>query len=64
VLTVEFDQRAEYIIEVCTLNGQVLYKARNTDESVRIDLSTFPGGLYLINIRAKDFVKTQKIIKQ
>lgn len=64
VLTVEFDQGAEYTIEVCTLKGQILYRTINTDPGIKIDLSAFPGGLYLITICTKDFVKTQKVIKR
>jgi len=64
MLTVEFEQSGECIVELSSLNGQVLYRASTTDPAARINMSSFPGGLYLINIRAKDFVKTQKIIKQ
>ena len=64
MLTIAFEEKGEYTIELTTLNGQVLFRTDIEDSTYRIDLSSYPRGLYLINIRSKAFISTKKIIKQ
>ena len=64
LLTISFKELEEYTIEINSLNGQVLYRAKTSASSFQIDLSSFPRGLYLINIRTNEFVNTKKILLQ
>ena len=52
------------IIEVTSLKGQVLFKSIMSGSSHQIDLSSFQKGLYFISLRSRDYLKTEKIIKQ
>ena len=63
ILTVETSQPGQHFIEITSLNGQLLYSDKIEGPTHQIDLSSFEKGLYFITVRAKDFVKTEKIIK-
>jgi predicted GH43/DUF377 family glycosyl hydrolase len=64
LLTIETDDPGQHTIEITSLNGQLLYSTLIEGPTHQIDLSTFQRGLYFITIRSRDFVKTEKIIKQ
>jgi hypothetical protein len=66
-LTIEDDLNGEYEIAVCTLTGKRLYsQIMDTDGMFmgEIDISDSPKGMYLLSVKAKDKVYTQKIIIQ
>jgi len=63
-LTIETGITEQYSIEINSLNGQQLYNSIVEGPTHQIDFSTFQKGLYFITIRSKDFVRTEKIIKQ
>lgn len=66
-LTIEDDVNGEYEIAVCTLTGKRLYsQIMDTDGMFmgEIDISDSPKGMYLLSVKAKDKVYTQKIIIQ
>lgn len=63
VLTIEINRSGLYTIDITTLSGQLLYSAEMEEPSIQINLSSFQKGLYLIRIRSRDYVRTQKIIK-
>lgn len=50
-------------IKITSLNGQVLHSIDSAESTVRIDLSTFQKGIYIITIRSKDFAIARSIIK-
>jgi hypothetical protein len=52
-----------YVIEINSLNGQLMYSTKMEGTTHQIDLSSFQKGVYFITIRSKDFVTTKKIIK-
>jgi len=64
LLTIETSQPGQHFIEITSLNGQLLYTDRMEGPTHQIDLSSFEKGLYLITVRSRDFVRTEKIIKQ
>jgi hypothetical protein len=53
-----------YEIEITSLKGQLLYSDRREGPTNQIELSSFEKGLYFITVRSKDYVITEKIIKQ
>ena len=63
IITINTNQLDKCFIEIITLNGKVLYNYETSDPICRIDFSSFKKGIYLITIRSKDFVTTEKIIK-
>jgi len=62
-LTVESNIPGIQIIEITSLNGQVLFSTKMEGSSHQIDLSSFQKGLYLITIRSRDYTRTEKFIK-
>jgi len=62
-VTLQLGQPGEYSIEMLSLNGQIIQRRNTMGSKHQIDLSTFQKGTYIITIRSKDFVKTEKIIK-
>ncbi len=51
------------VIEIKSLNGQLIYQQEMAETQCQIDLSSFQKGFYIITIRSKNFVTTRKIIK-
>ena len=64
ILTIETDITGHYSIAITSLNGQLLYTDRMEGPTHQIDLSSFEKGLYFITIRSRDYLRTEKIIKQ
>jgi hypothetical protein len=64
LLTIETNQPGQYSIKISSLNGQLLYTDRMEGPTHQIDLSSFQKGLYLITVRSRDYLRTEKIIKQ
>lgn len=62
-LTVETNSREQHSVEISSLNGQLLYSTQIEEPSCQIDLSSFQKGIYIITIRSRDYVRTEKIIK-
>jgi len=63
LLTIHSSLPADNTIEISSLNGQVIYRAKMEGSSHQVDLSGFHNGVYFITIRSKDLVSTSKIIK-
>ncbi|MBN1132562.1 MAG: T9SS type A sorting domain-containing protein [Bacteroidales bacterium] len=62
-LTIETDLSGLHSIEIFHMNGQIIYGTSMENTSYQIDLSSFSTGIYIILIRSKDFVITEKVIK-
>jgi hypothetical protein len=62
-LDVQTGLSEDYIIEISSLNGQIMYRMTMDGQSCQLNLSSFQKGVYFITIRSKDFVTTRKIIK-
>lgn len=64
LLTIETTNPESLSIEIHTLNGQLLYNDKMEGPTLQIDLSSFQKGLYFITVRSRDYVRTEKLIKQ
>jgi len=63
LLTIETGIVGKHIIEITSLNGQLINSIEMVGSSHQLDLSSLQKGAYFITIRSKDFVTTEKIIK-
>lgn len=54
----------ESVINLFTSNGQRLEQQISFDSTLNIDLSTYPSGLYLVNIQQGGKQTSRKVIKQ
>ncbi len=63
LITLEFNSQGTHIVEITSLNGQLLYNSRMEGPTHQIDLSSFEKSLYFITVRSRDYVRTEKIIK-
>ncbi len=55
----------EVIIQVVSLNGQVIWNAQLTDSTTRLHVSLWPVGVYMLRLIADNEIKiTSKISKQ
>ena len=50
-------------IELYSLSGQLIYSTIYDAPIIQIDLSSLQNGVYLIIVKSRDFIKTEKIIK-
>jgi hypothetical protein len=62
-LTVETDNSENHILEIHSLNGKLIYSRRIEGSTFQIDLSSFQKGIYIISVRSRVQVWTEKIIK-
>ena len=63
LLTVQASFTGSYLVEITSMNGQLIHSEEMEGAIHQLDLSSFQKGVYLITIRSKDFVATRKIIK-
>jgi len=63
VVTIETNISNLYGVKITSLNGQLIFSKEMTGPDNKIDLSSFPKGVYFNTISSKDFVTTKKIIK-
>jgi hypothetical protein len=64
LVTVEINNNEQHTIEITSLNGQLIYSCIIEGPSYQIDLSRFHKGVYLISIKSKDYVRTERLIIQ
>jgi len=50
-------------VTLYSLNGDLLYSKEAEGSSYQFDLSFLQKGVYLITIRSKDYIATEKIVK-
>ena len=62
-LTIETTDPEYKIIKITSLNGKSLYTTSMKNYKLQIDLSAFQKGIYLITIRKRDYILTEKIMK-
>ncbi|MEM7369019.1 MAG: LamG-like jellyroll fold domain-containing protein [Bacteroidota bacterium] len=63
---VEFDEAPEETYELQLLNtmGQLVYKTKTSDASLKINMSDMAKGIYILQINQEGVVQTQKLIKE
>jgi len=62
-ITIELFDPVSTIIDVHSLGGQLISSTRMLGNSQDLDLSSFKTGVYLLRIKSKDFVRTEKFLK-
>ncbi len=62
-LTIETEHPGKHTIEITSLKGQLIYSKVIKGTLQQIDLSSFRKGVYIITVRSRDQVWTEKIIK-
>jgi predicted GH43/DUF377 family glycosyl hydrolase len=63
LINIKLVEPGEYVVNITSLNGQ-LVDSREIEESAhQFDLSSFRKGIYFITIRSNGFITTRKIIK-
>ncbi len=50
------------IIEIININGNIMYSKEINSSYEQIDVSKYSKGIYFVKVRAKDFMKIEKII--
>jgi len=50
-------------LEVASISGQVMMRSAIKENTVTVDMSAYPAGVYLISMQGKGVVITKKIIK-
>ncbi len=65
-VTIHWSQSNENsCVNIYSFSGQcIYYKQTETENSVSIDVSTYPKGVYFIKMVGKEFVETRKLIVQ
>jgi photosystem II stability/assembly factor-like uncharacterized protein len=63
LITIESNPPGKHFIKISSLNGQIIYNTEMEGSFLQIDLSSIPKGLYLITVRSRDILFTEKIIK-
>jgi len=63
ILTIESESPGLHLINITSLNGQLIFNTEMEGTTHQLDLSSFQKGVYFITIRSKDFVTTRKIVK-
>lgn len=51
-------------VNITNLSGQVVYTSSSSDDTIELDLSELPKGVYMINIKMNDAQATRKLIVQ
>jgi hypothetical protein len=62
-ITIDTKDICEGILEIHSINGQLIHSLRLSGSSGSIDLSAFPKGVFIVSIRSRDFNSTGKIVK-
>ncbi|MBA2408043.1 MAG: T9SS type A sorting domain-containing protein [Chitinophagales bacterium] len=52
---------AHKIVDIVNTEGEIFFRKNFQVPSTVIDLSSFPSGIYLVNLRGENFKQTQKI---
>jgi hypothetical protein len=63
IITIQINTQEAHIVEISSLNGQLIFSNKMEGPTHQIDLSYFQKGLYFITVRSRDYVMTKKIIK-
>jgi len=62
-ITIKIDQLHHFLVDISSLNGQLMYSTTLEEIISQIDLSFLQKGVYFITFRSEDHVITRKIIK-
>jgi len=62
-LTLETGTSGRCIVEINSINGQLMLTKELEGPSHQLDLSPLQKGVYFVTVRSKDFIATRRIIK-
>ncbi|MFK7808721.1 MAG: T9SS type A sorting domain-containing protein, partial [Saprospiraceae bacterium] len=62
IYTTSTNNTEEAVIQVTNTSGQLLMQVQQTATQQRIDLSTFPSGVYIVTVQGESFHRTEKVI--
>ena len=62
ILIIEFDTNIPETIRMINLLGDIIYQSDKISTNMRIDVSNYKPGTYLIELKYNDIIKTHKII--
>jgi hypothetical protein len=57
IISIQTEIPEQYMIEITSLHGQLLYQSKSDGPLTRIDLSSFQKGIYFITVRSRDFMR-------
>ena len=61
-ITIESPQLA--VIEILNIQGQLIKSLSTTGNKINIDVSAFPSGVYIVEVRTEKGVEVKKFIKE
>ncbi len=62
LLNIETGQPGRYVIEITSLNGQLMNVSMMVGTSFQIDMTQFSEGVYFVTVRSEAVVMTEKIV--
>jgi len=62
-ITIQTGAPGDYLTEIFSMSGQMIFSRAFSGISCQIDLSSFRKGVYLITVSSEEFVRTEKVIK-
>jgi hypothetical protein len=63
LLTLEFETAAVRHITISDIAGKTLLRQTISDQTVQIDMSNYPAGVYLITIEEEKAKSTTRVVK-
>jgi Secretion system C-terminal sorting domain len=64
LLQIQFEQNETGLLRIFNANGQEMFLAALSNEpEIQVNMSTYPNGVYWVNIQTSDQVLTKKIVK-
>ncbi|MBC8045780.1 MAG: T9SS type A sorting domain-containing protein, partial [Fimbriimonadaceae bacterium] len=66
IIHIQFDQQQDINhIQVFNVFGKICYQSNGQiEKEIKIDLSNFSNGVYIIQINTRDFIQNYQVIKQ
>ena len=58
-----FDGKTHPDVYIYNTSGQTILSAKLSDSSIEMDISRYPGGIYIVSVVADDKFETYKIVK-
>jgi hypothetical protein len=62
--TLTIDLPAQSTIKILNMHGQLLESRTTTDKSANIDVSSLPGGVYVVEVRTEKGIEVRKFVKE
>jgi hypothetical protein len=61
-INIAFNEQKEFNLNVCTINGQLIYNQRFIEKEMQLNIKDLPSGLLLFSLKIKDKIITKKAI--